>query len=253
MRLAQWQDAFIDALSQDGSDEAMLSLVNPAQGSRLGIYRNNSLQALTSTLRITFPICFELVGEHCFNLLAKEYIQSNPMLEINLNHYGEKFPLFLEQVIGTSEQFSKVEYLGQMAQLEWLIQLSYYAADSLNCLPIAQIAEVNEQQHKDLLLLLRPDVFILQSGYPLYDIWLTHQQDTHIDIDFSQSEYYFSISRDPYKPLVKQINEHHYCLLHALSKGESLGEMIEQGVEMSSLPEWIAAGWVCGFRMREAK
>ncbi len=263
MRLAQWQDAFIDALSQGGSDDALLSLVNPAQASRLGIYRNNSLQALTATLSITFPISLQLVGEACFNQLAKTYIQSSPMVETNLNHYGSTFPAFLAEIIDTRMEFSKVAYLSDMAELEWSLQSSYYAPDSLDCLPISQISLLDEQQHRDVVLQLRPDVFVHHSVYPLFEIWLTHHQDIpaegklaeieSVEIEGVQADYFLSVCRDPFKPMVKPLSRQDHALLSAISAGISLGEMTDQSLDMARLPAWIAEGWICGFCLREAR
>lgn len=253
MRLAQWQDSFIQALRQGGSDEALLSLVKPGQASRLDIYRNNSLQALTATLSISFPISLQLVGEACFNQLATDYIQSNPMREMNLNHYGETFPAFLKQIIDTRIEFSRVKYLPQLADLEWSLQLSYYAADSLDCSPIASIAELTEAQHQDVVMLLRPDISIHHSTYPLFDIWHAHNQDEHVVIDKPQADYFFSVSRDPFKPLVKPLVAVDYHLLNAISAGASLGRMTELGIDMSPLPTWIAKAWICGFCLRDGQ
>lgn len=255
MRLAQWQNAFIDALSQGGNDDGLLSLVNPEHSRRVDIYRNNSLQALTATLSIGFPISLQLVGASCFNQLAKDYTQCHPMLETNLNHYGEDFPVFLQQIIDTKASFAAVKYLGQMAQLEWLLQLSYYAADTANCLPIAQMVELPEELHSDVLLTLRPDIFLHHSTYPLFDIWCAHRHEEPAAIDLGDMDNihhydYLCVFRDPFKPLVKVLVKADYDLLKAISDGASLGDMAEGGIDMSRLPQWIEAGWVCGFRLR---
>lgn len=250
MRLAQWQASFIEALSPGGSDEALLSLVEPDLASRLDVYRNNSLQALTATLSIAFPICQELVGEVCFSRLARDYIQTNPMLDSNLNHYGEAFPLFLHGITARRPEFDKVSYLAEVARLEWSLQLSYYAADNLDCQQIVQMAELAEEQHQDVVMRLRPDIFILESSFPLYEIWLAHQHEPSA-IDNSATEYFMSVSRDPFKPQVNPLSEQDFRLLDAIACGESLGEMTLRGLDMRSLAHWIARGWVCGFTLQE--
>lgn len=221
MRLAQWQESFIDALRQGGSDEALLSLVEPAQGSRLDVYRNNSLQALTACLSLTFPISHELVGEACFSWLASDYIQTHPMIDSNLNCYGETFPLFLQEIIENWPEFEKLGYLAEVATLEWSLQLSYYAADSLDCQQIAQIAELSEEQHHDVVMRIRPDIFILKSSFPLYEIWLAHQHESSA-IDYSSVEYFLSVSRDPFKPMVKPLSDQDFKLLDAIADRKSV-------------------------------
>ncbi|BAJ04201.1 HvfC/BufC family peptide modification chaperone [Shewanella violacea] len=252
MRLAQWQESFIDALRQGGDDEALLALVDPAQASRLAVYRNNSLQALTARLSIAFPICQELVGETCFSRLAVDYIHTHPMVESNLNSYGEAFPRFLLGIIARGPEFDKVRYLAEVARLEWSLQLSYYAADSRDCQQLAQMANLSEDQQQDVVLGLRPDIFILESSFPLYEIWLVHQHEPSA-IDCSDAEYFLSVSRDSFKPQVNPLSEQDFKLLDAIACGESLGEMMHRGLDMASLPQWIARGWVCGFILRGAR
>jgi len=254
MRLAQWQNSFIEALSPEGRDEEFLSLVNPRESARLEIYRNNTLQALKATLIKAFPICERVVGESCFAKMAQDYLDVNPMQESNLNHYGEGFPRFLESILETNPAFYGLEYLAELAQLEWLLLKSYYAADGIDGLELAQIAGLNERQQADVVMILRPDVFILDSDFPLYEIWLNHQQhNDHVDIDMPQEHYHFCIYRDPFKPKVERISRSGYELLRAIDAEESLGEMTQASYDMTPLAEFISKGWVCGFRLREPR
>ncbi|WP_299795634.1 DNA-binding domain-containing protein [uncultured Shewanella sp.] len=252
MRLAQWQDSFMEALAPEGCDDEFLSLVNSHESARIEIYRNNTLQALKATLVKAFPICQQIVGESCFARLARDYLDANPMQESNLNHYGDGFSHFLEGVLQANPAFEGLEYLPELAQMEWLLLKSYYAADGLSCYKLVEIAGLNERQQEEVVMVLRPDVFILHSSFPLYEIWLSHQQDSdHIEIDMPQDRYHLCISRDPFKPKVERISRAGFELLAAFGAEETLGEMTEATIDMSAMPEFIAKGWICGFRLRE--
>ncbi len=257
MRLAQWQNSFMEALGPEGCDEEFLSLVNPRESARLEIYRNNTLQALKATLIKAFPICERIVGESCFAKMAQDYLNVNPMLESNLNRYGEGFPRFLECIIETNSAFNELDYLAEFAQLEWQLLKSYYAADGRSCLELAEIAGLSERQQENIVMILRPDIFIRSSGFPLYEIWQNHQEcnaqehSDHVEIDMPQKRYHFCIYRDPFKPRVERISRLGYELLMAFDAEETLGEMTQATYDMTPLPEFIAKGWICGFRMRE--
>ena len=174
MHLAQWQNSFMAALGPEGCDEEFLSLVNPRESARLEIYRNNTLQALKATLIKAFPICERIVGESCFAKMAQDYLNVNPMQESNLNHYGEGFPRFIEGILDTNSAFIGLEYLAELAQLEWIFLKSYYAADGVSCSELTQIAGLSERQQEDIVMVLRPDIFIRDSGFFNYHYRLFH-------------------------------------------------------------------------------
>lgn len=258
MRLAQWQNSFMEALAPEGCDKEFLSLVNPRESARLEIYRNNTLQALKATLTKAFPICEQIVGETCFAKMAQDYLNVNPMQESNLNHYGEGFPRFIEGILETNSAFNGLDYLPEFARLEWLLLKSYYAADAVNCQELPEIAGLSEQQQEGVIMILRPDIFIRDSGFPLYEIWQNHQDlnarepSDHVEIDMPQEHYHFCIYRDPFKPKVERISRPGYMLLRAIEAEETLGEMTEAATDMTPLAEFIAKGWICGFRLRES-
>ncbi len=254
MHLAQWQNSFMAALGPEGCDEEFLSLVNPRESARLEIYRNNTLQALKATLIKAFPICERIVGESCFAKMAQDYLNVNPMQESNLNHYGEGFPRFIEGILDTNSAFIGLEYLAELAQLEWIFLKSYYAADGVSCSELTQIAGLSERQQEDIVMVLRPDIFIRDSIFPLYEIWLNHQQTKdHVEIDMPQERYCFCIYRDPFKPRVERLTRSEYEVLKAVDAEETLGEMTEAECDMTPLPELIGKGWICGFRLREPR
>lgn len=253
MRLAEWQEAFVCALSKSRADEALLSLVNSREAERLSVYRNNSKQALAAALGISFPICKQVLGEVCFEQLAQRYQALHPLKLSNLNLYGEHFPELLTDTIARHLEFEGLEYLADLARLEWLIQLSYYAADKLACLPLSDISSFTELQQASLIMLLRPDVHLFSSPFPLYEIWLKYQQDQDdIKIDSPQKHYFFAIYREPFKPKVQRICSELYRVLGDIQQSRTLGQINESGVDMSALNSGITRGWVCGFHLEGA-
>lgn len=248
MRLAEWQDAFVSALSEKGSDEPLLSLVNTREASRLSVYRNNSKQALTAAMRTTFPICNNILGETCFEQLAQNYQQDYPLKESDLNQYGESFPLLLAEIITTHSEFEGVKYLADLAQLEWLLQLSYYAGDGLMCSPFSQLECLCEDLQAGAVMLLRPDIKLLSSSYPLYELWIKYQEGKEaVDISDPVEIYYFCVYRDPFKPKVQRIIPGLYQVLVDITLSRTLGQISESGADMTALNWAISKGWVCGF------
>lgn len=248
MRLVEWQNAFIGALSEAGSDEPLLSLVNVREIDRLAVYRNNNNQALTTAMRTAYPMCDKILGEQCFDQLARDYQYHHPLKQSNLNQYGQFFSELLANTIATHTEFAGLEYLSDLAQLEWLLQLSYYASDGRDCYSLSQLGLLNEEQQASVVMLLRPDVKLLRSKYPLYELWLKYQNEQE-DIKISAPEdiYHLCIYRDPFRPQVQRISPEQYRVLTDIMLSHSLSQMSESGTDMASLNSAITTGWVCGF------
>ncbi len=254
MRLAEWQDAFVNALSENGSEESLLSLVNTREASRLSVYRNNSKQALTAAMRTTFSMCNNILGERCFEQLALNYQQCYPLTLSDLNQYGESFPHLLVETIGNHSEFEGLEYLADLAQLEWRLQRSYYAGDAQVCAPFSLLELLTEEQQAEVVMLLRPDINVLSSRYPLYELWVKHQDDSEVvDICEPAETYYFCIYRDPFKPKVQRITSALYQILSDITLSRTLAQISESSADMTSLNWAISQGWVCGFHCEGAE
>ena len=107
----------------------------------LAIYRNNISGALVKTLSAAYPACYRILGESCFNGIARRFIEHKPSKQADLNHYGESFGEFLDSWTANHAAFSDYRYLGDVARLEWHCHTAYYAADAaafdFNALAIA--------------------------------------------------------------------------------------------------------------------
>ncbi|MEC4726229.1 DNA-binding domain-containing protein [Shewanella sp. D64] len=248
MRLAEWQDAFVNALREEGHDKQLLAMVNAREINRLSVYRNNSKQALMAAMRATFPISESILGETCFEQLAQNYQQHYPLKVSDLNQYGESFPLLIAEIITTHSEFEGVNYLADLAQLEWLLQLSYYAGDGLVCSPFSQLEFLCEDQQADAVMLLRPDIKLLSSSYPLYELWIKYQEGKEaVDISDPVEIYHFCVYRDPFKPKVQRIAPELYQILVDITLSRTLDQISESGSDMAALNWAISKGWVCGF------
>ncbi|ABV85450.1 DNA-binding domain-containing protein [Shewanella pealeana] len=256
MRLADWQKAFIQALEPQGSATRLVQLVNEAEQNRLEIYRNNAFQAILSALQLVFPVCQAVVGETCFTQLVKGYGQQYPLNDSNLNRYGQNFAHWLALEISQHQVFRDLQYLPELAQLEWLLNQSYYAMDlegfmlPPNC-SLEQLAELNDLEQQQAVLLLRPDLELLICHYPVQQVWHRHKQSSknniaeHIDND----AYYLVIHRNGFKAEFSLVEQPMMRLLQALAEGQTLAQITNPAQDLSLLSELIERQWICGFRL----
>ena len=257
MRLADWQGAFIQALQANGDERALLAMVNQREHSRLKIYQNNAFQALLSSLQSSFPVCQTVVGERCFEQLAQQYCNRYPLKDANLNHYGAQFPRLLADEIKQHQAFTGLEYLPELATLEWTLKQGYYAQDRSDYVrqpqvrSLDELALLSEAQQQQAVLLLQPDIELLSCHYPVQRVWLKHQataeQNHTASCDSPVS--YLLIFRDRFKVSFRQISTPQAQLIMAIKQGMSLGQLTSTDVDLSELTQLIHQGWIAGYKL----
>ncbi len=256
MRLADWQSAFIQALEPQGSADRLSLLVSEREQSRLQIYRNNAFQAILSALQLVFPVCQAVVGETCFTQLVQGYARQYPLNDSNLNRYGQNFAHWLAVEVSQHQGFNELQYLPELAQLEWLLNQSYYAMDvetmmqPPNC-RLELLAELNEQEQQQAVLLLRPDLALLTCHYPVQQVWYRHKQSAQNNVaeDIGNDAGYLVIHRNGYKAQFSLVMQPMMQLLQAISAGQTLTQITAEALDLSLLSDLIERQWICGFRL----
>ena len=123
--LAEIQTLMKQALLDPKLDHSSILLEHLDQNSartpvqQISIYRQTVRSNLFSALQDTFPACLAVVGEDYFKQLASEYFSQYPPDNTDLNLYGDKFPIYLENVVQTKAEAESLKYLPELADLEW--------------------------------------------------------------------------------------------------------------------------------------
>ena len=225
--LAGLQREFCAALT--ASDNAVHTFIckdgnlNPSD--RIEIYRKNVTSAHVSVLMSVYPVCEMILGSDYFKLVAKKYFRENPSCSADLNEYGDKFPDFLQQLTEQRTELTNFNYLADLAQLEWKIQEVYFSADNVE-LNMAELKNTCLKQGKDLSLFLQPGVDIVDSEYPIAELWEMHQRDnTEQVIDVDGEHEYLCIYRNVYQVLLKKIDADLFNLMAAIQEGKTLADI----------------------------
>ena len=149
---------------------------------RLGIYRNNVFTNLREALRTIFPVIEQLVGTEFFDFAADEYIREYASPAGDLNEFGAQLPRFLADFAPAAV----LVYLPDTARLEWLAHRVYHAAEAAP-LAFERLAEVAPERYGDLYFTLNPAAALLESAYPVHQIWQVNQTgyagDTSVSLD----------------------------------------------------------------------
>lgn len=248
MQLEQWQQQLSRAL-QD----------SPGTGTGTGtpvgaidVYRNNTWQALLSTLKRTYPVCLTIVGDDCFTAFSRDYVSQHPLSSLNLNGYGEQFPVHLHTLLSQSKTrednpLEGFDYLPDLCRLEWQIQRAYFACDHSNASELQSLAQLDATQQANATLVLERHLSLIWSPHPVGELWLKHHQSASTaPLSCEKNDYYYVICRNLHRGYVVPVSERQYLLLQAISANTSLGQLAETFGELDELPDMITRSWIAG-------
>ncbi|MCG7496739.1 DNA-binding domain-containing protein [Vibrio sp. Of7-15] len=183
--LAQLQQQFSQSLHYQ---EAQCHVVeNTFQSDELlQLYRNNFIISLIEVLAATYPCIQALVGEECFEQVARQHVLSTPLQQGDVTHYGEGFDTTLQAI---PQLIEAVPYLVDLAKLEWLVDRASLQTPSPSRFPIEQLVTLSPHQYQDLQLHVHPYVLTFGSVYPIASIWNMVNNDSVEALDLNQPEW----------------------------------------------------------------
>jgi hypothetical protein len=212
--LTQFKRQFTQDVKQGVSDGDGLAEAR----ARLDIYRNNVIHSLSSAIADLYPIVKRLVGEQFFKGLATEFVRLHPPMNSALVLYGQGFVEFIEQ----HQACRQLPYLSDVARLEVYSHQTFHARD-VDCFDPATLSAVAPEQLANLSFELVPAVHLLQSAWPVEDIWQENlkQNPQQIDID-TAGGCYLLIYRREFEVQVVNLNPHCFHFLAQLSQGQTI-------------------------------
>jgi hypothetical protein len=220
----------------------------PAQiEARLAVYRGNVYGNLAKALASAYPITRKIVGAEFFEAMAREYARSHPSRSGDLNRYGAHLARFVAAFPHTAD----LPYLPDVARMEWLAHLAYYARDPAP-LEVAALGCVGVDEYASLRFRLAPPCALLESQWPLGRIWEIHQDDYRgaFEIDLGCGPDRILVHRPRWRAEVLSLDAGDFAFLRSVSQGDSLGTALEAGARepgfdpSAALARWIGAGVV---------
>ncbi len=223
----------------------------------LNIYRNNSIGARLRALQLIYPVIEKILGERCFLQVANKFISMSPSLDSDLNNYGPGFPGFLAEDVMQRPGFNEYRYLSDLARLEWTYHSVYFAGDD-EAMPERVPVGLTTVDEQAVHILLNRPLYLIQSIYPIYDIWKLHQAGGQVEevaaIDNCE---YLLARRNNEHPVIERINRDEWTILQAISVSQIVESVVELAVEKKIdvaqiLPAMMEKGWVrTGFNYNE--
>lgn len=168
------QRAFHDAVlgADDGALAGRAATPRGGVAARISIYRNTVQSSLAGVLAAAFPVTQRIVGPAFFAALARRFVAGAPPRVPQLSAYGADFPAFVAGEHGRHG----LDYLADVARVEWARAESYFAADEPGLDP-SVIAAMAPDALDRTVLRLHPATRLVRSAFAVHRIWQVNQPD----------------------------------------------------------------------------
>lgn len=195
--LHQLQHQFAAALHYQPHEATMMVISDHFSAQqRLQLYCNNFIISLTEVLANTYPTVKAMIGEQCFEQLARRHVLSHPLSQGDVTVYGEHFA---DTIAAQSTLASSLPYLVDLARLEWLRDIVSRLTSHSGKLPLNKLHQL---EHPTNSLNLQQYYFhiptatrIFSSQYAVMSLWEIvhlssndHQQQQLATLDINQPQ-----------------------------------------------------------------
>ena len=178
--LGELQLRFFSALDPASPpiDAALLAAVN-GTGSldatqRIRIYADMYRARLVDVLREDYPRVAAILGDEDFAALACRYLTRHPSTNPSVRHVGRRFADWI------TGEASVAPHLADLARLEWARVEVFDAADA-EPLRLADLESLPPDEWPALRLQLIPACLVLESAWPVHEIWASADPEAHAD------------------------------------------------------------------------
>lgn len=215
--LHELQTSFLKGIYNKSLEDIAYPFIKETSGKsaeqQISIYRGSIFGGLKKALAETYPVTKELVGDDFYNMMLGEYIKTYPCQVQDLNDYGEELPDFIRGL----KQARSIPYLADIAQLEWFCNSALNTEIQKNNL--VDLEFLNTKQITELKLNLPNGSALLQSNYPVDEIWEMHQNDIEKELELTEELVNLIVWNSGLAIKVDKLTLEQFCFLDNINKG----------------------------------
>ena len=233
--LAATQRDFLAALVDD----------SPGQDARIAIYRRAALANWHGALAAAYPVVLRLVGAAFFREAAERFARESPSTSGDLNDFGAGFADFL----AAYEHAGTLEYLADVARLEWAVHQAHLAADAPAC-DFDAFARVPAENHDAFRFRFHPAAHLMRSDHAVVALWQANQPGRDGTPDRTAGPEHALVVRGDDGVRVDLLPKPDWEFLDALARGATLGEacaLVADDDLGRVLAHLSVPGVLCGF------
>ena len=212
------------------------------------IYRRNMLANLHDALASAYPVVRRLVGEAFFREAAERFARAHPSRSGDLHRFGAELGDFLAEY----PPAASLEYLPDVARLEWAVALALHAADP-GRVDFEALSSLPEAERVRVRFRLQAGAHLLASRHPAAAIWEANQPGRDGTLESAAEPQRVLVHRDGLDVRVQPLPAIDWRFLEALSGGASVEALAEDpalSVELERLlVQWTANQVIDGFAL----
>jgi len=243
--LPELQRSFARALTDGG---AALGIAD-SMTAQLEIYANTRRATLTHALELTYPAVRALVGAAFFEAMAREFAATTPPAGAYLDDYGADLPRFVRAY----QPAATLDYLADVAQLEWAVSRACHAPDAPRLEP-RELCELPPGDLGRLSFIGHASVATMCLAYPADRIWravLEQDEAAMRAINLAEGPVYLLVERGLDEQVqVQRLASGPWQLTARLLAGEPLFQALQPAAESAptTLAGHFSAGRFIGYR-----
>lgn len=188
---------------------------------RIQIYRNNFVISLSEVLAATYPLTEMLVGEECFQQMARQHVLSYPSTSGDVSGYGEHFEQTIQAFPAVIEA---APYLGEVALYEWQKDSLVRSTSQVHVdqRPLSYLADVSKEQQGAIVFHLKDSIILINSSYTIIALEQAIYQQQLDGLDINQPEFGVLIRAENSQVESHGLSKESHQLLTELQSGRTL-------------------------------
>ena len=247
-RLAELQRAFLASIADEAALSGMRLRGDDAR-ERIALYRGNLRANLRGALAATYPVTERLVGEAFFSHAADAFMREHPSASGDLHDFGRAFPAFL----GRHEPACALEYLPDVARLEWACHEALHAADA-GAFDFAALSARAPAEREAIRFHLHPTARCVHSPHAILAIHEANQPGCDGTPRRLDGPDRVLVWRAAGTLRFELLSASERDTLEAIARGVPLGELLEPPRDAARLTDalrrWVEARVIAGFGTR---
>ncbi|MEZ8628054.1 DNA-binding domain-containing protein [Vibrio splendidus] len=219
--LANVQSEFANALRyQNNGEHCDIVSDHFTDEQRIQIYRNNFVISLSEVLAATYPLTEMLVGEECFQQMARLHVLSYPSTSGDVSGYGEHFEQTIQAFPAVIEA---APYLAEVALYEWQKDslVRCVSESHLDQRPLSRLADVPQEQQGALVFHLKDSITLINSSYTIIALEQAIYQQLD-GLDINQPEFGVLIRAENSQIESHRLTQESHQLLTEFQSGQTL-------------------------------
>ncbi|PQJ55625.1 DUF2063 domain-containing protein [Vibrio chagasii] len=223
--LADVQSEFANALRyQNDGEHCDIVSDHFSDQQRIQIYRNNFVISLSEVLAATYPLTEVLVGEECFQQMARQHVLSYPSTSGDVSGYGEHFEQTIQAFPSVVEA---APYLSEVARYEWqkdsLARLA--CATPPHQQPLSCLASVPQERQGALVFHIKGSITLFDCYYAVIALEHAIDQQQLEGLDINRAELGIIIRAENSQLESQSLTKECHQLLIELQSGKALREV----------------------------